>query len=274
MSKKNPIQNQKLVDAIIDMQEDNNPANVNKMIECLMEAQLITPARVSKSAPVAKNNGTGTVMQQQTQVQFLLIENQNKEKFFPAFTDKEEKDKWELSADKQEVIMTFDTFAQVLSAPDCDVCGFVINPFGRSVAFPKDMILSLKQQKDSKKTQETQIKHGQLQHQEITADEKVELSDPDPDEYPIDMMASIINYLQERDDVNSAYLKMFKRENQEKPSYLIIVDFEGDKMAEIFKGISTFANPHLGGIDLSMMPYSFPFAKKAVEDIEPFFEKE
>lgn len=269
MANPKKIENPQLLEAIVNMQEDNNPQTVNEMINCLMKAQLITPAKISKPTPVAKNNGTGTVMQQETQVQFLLIENQNKEKFFPAFTDREEKDKWEMSKGQQEMIMTFDSFYQVLSAPECNINGFVINPFGRSVAFPKAMVMSLKQQKDEITTRD---KNG-LKQQSIPADENVELSDPAPDEYPIDMMASVINYLQERDDVNAAYLRMFKREKQEKPSYLVIVDFEGDKMQEIFKGISTFATPHLGGIELSMMPYSFPFARKAVDGVEPFYEK-
>lgn len=268
MANPKKIENPQLLEAIVNMQEDNNPETVNEMINCLMKAQLITPANISKPTNVAKNNGTGTVMQQETQVQFMLIENQNKEKFFPAFTDREEKNKWDIAKDKQEMIMTFDSFYQVLSAPECNINGFVINPFGRSVAFPKPMVISLKQQKDDMEKNPTGLKH-----QSIPSDEKVELSDPDPDEYPIDMMASVINYLQEREDVNSAYLRMFKRENQEKPCYLIIIDFEGDKMQEIFKGVSTFATPHLGGIELSMMPYSFPFAKKAAEGVEPFYEK-
>lgn len=271
MANQKKIENPQLVEAIINMQEDNNPKTVNEMINCLMNAQLITPAKISKPTPVAKNNGAGgTVMQQETQVQFLLIENQNKEKFFPAFTDREEKDKWEMSKGQQEMIMTFDSFHQVLSAPECNISGFVINPFGRSVAFPKAMVMSLKQQKDEYTTRD---ENNGLKHHSISADENVEISDPAPDEYPIDMMASIINYLQERDDVNAAYLRMFKRENQEKPSYLIIVDFEGDKMHEIFKGISNFAAPHTGGVELSMMPYSFPFARKAVEGVDPFYEK-
>ena len=264
-----PIENPELLEAIEAMQEDNSPENVNRMIECVMRAKFIIPANVSKPVPVARNNGNGgTVMQQQSQIQFQLIENQDKEKFFPAFTDKEERDKWQQAQGKHDVVMTFDSFYQVLTTPDCNVLGFVINPFGKSVAFPKPMVISLKQQKDAREA------NGGLRKQKIENDENVQLSDPNPDEYPIDMMASVINYLQERDDVNAAYLRMFQRENQEKPSYLIIVDFEGDKMTEIFKGISTFANPHLGGFELSMMPYSFPFAQKAVAGVEPFFEKE
>lgn len=239
------------------------------MIDCVMQAQFITPGVVSKPRNVAKTNKDGgTIMQQETQVQFQLIENQDKEKFFPAFTDSEEKDKWKVSEGKQEVVMTFDDYAHVLSEKDCHVKGFVINPFGRSVAFPKQMVMSLKQQKDERE------KNSGLQKREITVDDKVQLGDPDPDNYPIDMMASMINFLQERDDVNSAYLKMFQRESDDKPSYLVIVDFDGDKMEDIFKGISQSAAPHLNGYQLSMMPYSVPFAQKAVDGVDPFFTAE
>lgn len=264
--KQKPISNPELLEAILNMQEDNCPENVNKMIDCVMQAKFITPGNVSKPMPVAHNRGNGTVMEQQTQVQFQLIENQNKEKFFPAFTDQSEKEKWEASKGKHDVIMTFDSYVQVLSDPKCEVQGFVINPFGHSVAFPKAMVMSLKQQKDFKEK-------GGLQQQTLGEGEKVQLGDPAPDEYPIDMMASVINFLQEREDVNAAYLRMFKREKDEKQSYLIIVDFTGDKMEDIFKGISTYASPHLSGYQLSMMPYSLPFAKKAVEGVDPFFEK-
>lgn len=260
------ITNPQLLEAIINMQDDGSDANVNHMIDCVMAAQFITPGKVSKPRNVAKTNeGHGTVMQQETQVQFQLIENSDKEKFFPAFTDQDEKEKWTASEGKDDVIMTFDSFAQILSDPNCRIKGFVINPFGRSVAFPKPMVMSLKKQKEEMQ------KNSGLKQQTFTKDDNVQIGDPDPDEYPIDMMAAIINCLQERDDVNAAYLRMFKRESDEKASYLVIVDFEGDKMEEIFKAISTSAAPHLSGYQLSMMPYSIPFAKQAAQGVEPFF---
>ena len=263
------IKNPELLKAIREMQEDNNPDTVNHMIDCVMAAQFITPGVVSKPRNVAKTDKNGaTVMQQETQIQFQLIENGNKEKFFPAFTDEDEKNKWDVAKTKDNVIMTFDSYAQVLSEDGCEVMGFVINPFGKSVAFPKAMVMSLKQQKDSRAAQ------NGLSKQEIKNDEKVEFGDPDPDEYPIDMMAAMINYLNERDDVHKAYLRTFKRENDDKPNYMVIVDFSGTKTEEIFRGISMAASPHLNGYQLSMMPYSVPFAKKAVEDTDPFYDED
>ena len=267
MSENNKVTNPELLDAIAEMQENNNPDTVNHMIDCVMNAKFITPGNVSKPRNVAKTNPQGaTVMQQETQVQFQLIENNNKEKFFPAFTDDEEKDKWDGSKGKDNVVMTFDSYAQLLEEENCEVMGFVINPFGKSVAFPKPMVKSLKEQKDNRTA-------NGLTKQEIKSDEKVEFGDPDPDEYPIDMMAAMINYLNERDDVHKAYLRTFKRENEEKPSYMVILDFSGNKMEEIFKGISMAASPHLNGFQLSMIPYSVPFAQKAVEDTDPFYDE-
>lgn len=266
INKKN-ISNPALKAAIEKMQEDNSQENVNKMIDCIMSAKLITPGTMSKPRNVAHNDGRGgTVMQQQAQVQFQLIENGKKEKYFPAFTDRGEMKNWENAQGKQEMLMTFDDYAGVLSDPQSKIMGFVVNPFGKSVAFPKPMVMSLKQQKDDRQSQ------GGLRQQTISADENVEIGDPNPDEYPIDMMAAIINCLNERDDVRSAYLRMFRRDEKADESYLVIVDFEGDKMEEIFSQISAAASPHLGGYQLSMMPYSLPFAKKAAQGVEPFFE--
>ena len=267
MSDNTKVTNPELLEAIEQMQADNNPDTVNYMIDCVMEAKFITPGLVSKPRNIAKTDKNGaTVMQQETQVQFQLIENNNKEKFFPAFTDDDEKNKWDGAKGRDNVIMTFDSYAQVLGEQGCEVMGFVINPFGKSVAFPKPMVISLKQQKDNRAS-------DGLTKQEIKNDEKVEFGDPDPDEYPIDMMAAMINYLKERDDVHKAFLRTFRRENDDKPSYMVIVDLSGNKMEEIFRGVSMAASPHLGDYQLSMIPYSVPFAKKAVEDTEPFYDE-
>lgn len=117
-------------------------------------------------------------------------------------------------------------------------------------------------------------KKGGLQKQVFDPNEQLQVGEPADDEYPVDMMAAIINVLNERDDVNKAYLKMFKRESEETESYLVIIDFTGDKMEEIFKAVSIAAYPHQNGRQMSMMPYSLPFAKNAVADTEPFFEAE
>lgn len=75
------IKNPDLVAAIEKMQDDNTTENINKMIDEVMKAKFILPAKVTPKTEAKTTNGQ-TVMQQSTQVQFRLLENGNKEKVF------------------------------------------------------------------------------------------------------------------------------------------------------------------------------------------------
>ena len=265
IAKNTNVENPELLQAIEVMQEDNTKENVDAMVNQVMKARFITPAKVHPPQNVVRNKDGKTIMQQQSQVQFQLIENGEKEQYFPAFTDNEEYNKWSgANQGFTGMVMTFEDYANLLADPNCPIYGFVINPFGRSVAFPKGMVMNLRQQLQAQQS------NGLLKKQ-FGKNEKLQFGEPD--QYPIDMMAAIIGVLQERDDVNAAYLRLFKPESAEKPSYLIIVDFNGD-MNEIFSIIGKAASPHLNDMQLSMMPYGLDIARKAVENVEPFYTKE
>lgn len=261
---KSKVTNTELLAAIEEMQKDNSKDNVNNMINAVMKATFLTPAKISPPENVANNNDGKTVMQRQSQVQFQLIQNGDNEQYFPAFTDEAELKKWTACKENQQCMnLTFDDYAAMLMDPKSNVAGFVLNPFGKSVAFPKAMTLDLKQQKDAMK--------GGLVRQDFNKDEKLEFSEPK--EYPIDMMAAVIGVLQDMDNVNAAYLRLFKKESDEKHSYLIVVDFQGDPN-QVFSVIAKAANPHLNGMALNMMPYNIEFVQKAVNGVEPFYQKE
>ncbi len=258
------IENPDLLSAIDRMQQDNSKENVDAMVSLVMQSKFITPAKVQPPQNVAKSKNGKTIMQQQSQVQFQLIKNGDGDHYFPAFSDREELEKWDgANGDFDFMLVTFEDYARMLSDPGSNVQGFVVNPFGKSVAFPKSMAINLMQQSGANP--------GGFVKKEFGKNEKLHFGEPD--NYPVDMMAAVIGVLQERSDVNAAYLRLFKPESAEDPSYLIIVDFEGD-MNEIFSTIGKAASPHLGGMQLSMMPYSIEIARKAVADVEPFFTKE
>ena len=67
------IKNPDLVAAIEKMQDDNTTENINKMIDEVMKAKFILPAKVTPKTEAKTTNGQ-TVMQQSTQVQFRLLE--------------------------------------------------------------------------------------------------------------------------------------------------------------------------------------------------------
>ena len=97
-----------------------------------------------------------------------------------------------------------------------------------------------------------------LKNQTIEPGSPISLGEPK--EYPIDLMAALINHFSTEPTVNAAYLRLIEQ--------------NGD-MESTFDAISKVANPFLDDeIQLSMMPYSMDFAKNAVKGVEPFYRKE
>lgn len=254
------IKNPDLLDAIEKMQADGSKENVDAMINEIIKAKLILPARITPTTQAKTENGR-TVMQQANQVQFRLLKNGNGEMFFGVFTDVEEMYKWEDTKKSSKVVTDFDSLASMVMDEKSNVEGFVVNAFGKSVTFPKPMVMTIKQQRDYLRMKNNTIESGT----------KIQLGEPD--EYPIDLMAALINHFSTEETVNAAYLRMIKKEDGQK-SYFIVVDFYGD-MQETFDYINKIAKPYLDDeIELTMMPYSMEFARNAVNGIEPFYKKE
>lgn len=254
------IKNPELLRAIEEMQADGSKENVDAMINEVIKAKLILPAKITPTTQAKTENGR-TVMQQASQVQFRLLKNGNGEMFFGVFSDVEEMYKWEDTKKSSKVVTDFDSLASMVMDEKSNVGGFVINAFGKSVTFPKPMVMTIKQQRDYLRMKNNTIESGT----------KVQLGEPD--EYPIDLMAVLINHFSTEKTVNAAYLRMIKKENGDK-SYFIVVDFYGD-MQETFDFINKVAKPYLDDdIELTMMPYSMEFARNAVNGIEPFYKKE
>lgn len=254
------IKNPELLDAIEKMQTDGSKENIDAMINEIIKAKLILPAKITPTTQAKTENGR-TVMQQANQVQFRLLKNGNGEMFFGVFTDVEEMYKWEDTKNSSKVVTDFDSLASMVMDEKSNVGGFVVNAFGKSVTFPKTMVMTIKQQRDYLRMKNNTIESGT----------KIQLGEPD--EYPIDLMAALINHFSTEETVNAAYLRMIKKEDGQK-SYFIVVDFYGD-MQETFDYINKIAKPYLDDeIELTMMPYSMEFARNAVNSIEPFYKKE
>ena len=254
------IKNPKLLEAIERMQAEGSKENIDAMITQVVKAKFILPANV-KQIPQAHTNNGKTVMGNSTQVQFRLLENsQNKDKFFGVFTDTDEMNKWNGVAGSHKVVTDFDSLASMVMDPKSNTKGFVINAFGKSVTFPKPMVISIKQQYDYMRRKKNIIEQG------------TQVRVGEPEEYPIDLMATLINHLSTEEQVNAAYLRMIEKDG--KVGYFIVVDFLGD-MDATFEGIADAAKPYIDDDDaLTIMPFTMEFAKNAVKDIEPFYKKQ
>lgn len=253
------IHNPALVAAIEKMQEDGSKPNIDAMITEVVKARFILPANV-RQIPQAHTQNGKTVMGNSTQVQFRLLENnQTKQKFFGVFTDMDEMNKWNGVAGSHKVVTDFDSLAGMVMDPQSNTEGFVINAFGKSVTFPKPMVISIKQQYDYMRRKKNIIENG------------TQVRIGEPKDYPIDLMATLINHLSTEPQVNAAYLRMIEKDG--KTGYFIVVDFIGD-MDSTFEGIADAAKPYIDDEDaLTLMPITMEFARNAVKDIEPFYKK-
>ena len=254
------IKNPELVKAIEKMQAEGSKQNIDAMITQVVKARFILPANV-RQIPNAHTQNGQTVMGQSTQVQFRLLENnQTKQKFFGVFTDIDEMNKWNGTVGSHKVVTDFDSLAGMVMDPKSNTEGFVINAFGKSVTFPKPMVISIKQQFDYMRREKNTIANG--------AQVKV----GEPEEYPIDLMAALINHLSTEPQVNAAYLRMIEQDG--KKGYFIVVDFLGD-MNSTFEGIADVAKPFIDDEEaLTLMPFTMEFARNAVKGIEPFYVKQ
>lgn len=253
------IKNPELTSAIEALQQENTPAKIEAVVDALFKAKLILPAKVNPTTQAVTENGQ-TVMKQATQVQFRLIENASKEKYFAAFTDTDEMFKWQGIEGANKVVIDFDSLSQMVTDPNAGVLGFVINPFGKSITFPKEMVASFKQQRDFLRSNAKQL------------DPKEPVRISEPDDYPVEMMAALITFFSKEPSVNAAYLREMEQKGEK--SYLVVVDYSGN-MEKIFTGAGAAAQPLLKeGTQLSMMPYAMPFAQQAVSGVEPFYKKQ
>ncbi|HWT26316.1 MAG TPA: enhanced serine sensitivity protein SseB C-terminal domain-containing protein, partial [Mobilitalea sp.] len=226
-----PVTNPELVEAIHNMIEDNSTDAQNAMINELMKAHFLSPAKLSPQPKRKEKAANGEiVLKEDTAINFTLIQNSNGETFFPVFTDWDELHKWLKDENQQTIVTTFDDLAALILKPGTDFAGFVINPFGESINIPEELVNDLKEQKDRIE--------GKSSTTEMSVESEAPIMFSQPKKYPTDMINAITAFLKTQGNVSAAYMQlMFKNGDL---SYLIIVDFTGDKN-KIFNGIGSAA---------------------------------
>jgi SseB protein. len=255
-----PITNPELVKAINEMAENNSQEKWNKVIDEVMKAHFISPIIISPS-PEHPTNTNEVVLKQDTKISFNMIENNENQQFFLSFTDWEELRKWHFSENQQTLITTFDDLASMVLNEKGNAEGFVINPYGGSITFNKELIRSLKEEKERRAK-------GGVVEQVVKRDTTVKLGQPRV--YPKQMVDAISQHLKNKKNVKAAYLQLMIKEEEQ--SYLVIIDFTGDKR-EVFDGVAKVAMTYLNGMFLDMVPIDDEFGRTATRNVEPFYKR-
>ena len=259
-----PILNPRLVCAANQFFQGLSTKRVNRDMEANMfkeiyHAKYLMPLDASKMNMEKSNAENGEcVIKEKSIIQFPLITNSENKSFYPFFTDWNEFRRFDKEQKYSGNIATFDDIKNFIDKAD----GISINPYGVNIILTKDMINVIESEAKGL-PQNTVIKE-----QVAEKDTKVMLGEPA--EYPREMIDAICKYLKTNKNVNAAYLRLLVKDNEQ--SYLIVVDFSGDKN-EVFSGIANAGVPFSNGKYLDFVPLSNSFGKGAVENVEPFYKK-
>ena len=230
----------------------------NKILdEIIMRAYFLSYVFFDKPIETDET-GKGTV-KEDSNVSFYMISSSDGKQFYPAFTDWEELNKWNIGIDKiQTLILSFDDYAEmVLLNPDIE--GFVINPFTTSFTFTREQLKILKKEKEERlKVVETKVEK----------DTPVMIGEAK--EYPEDMLEALKSACKLDKNIKRTWLMLMYKERQE--SYLLVIDSMGNEKESI-EFIGKKVTPHLNGKYIDMFSYKDSFGKDVVKDKKPFYEK-
>lgn len=129
------LHNENLLAAIARMEKDDNRANRELVLDLIITVgQFISPVEILPSEGEQQN------------IQFTLLQNQDGQPFFPAFTSWEELRKLCGPKNQQTLALSFDHYAGMI-LKDNRAAGFVIDPFGSCLSFDREMVSHLVQRK-------------------------------------------------------------------------------------------------------------------------------
>lgn len=141
------VANPMLVGSIELMKAEDTPEHRNMFLGELMKAELMSPAIV-EPAPKEGEDGKRQILPG-SKVQFPMLSASDGRRFFMAFTDAREYDKWkEKNPDLPACALKLEDYAAMLMRKDaqgnsCPALGVVINPFGANIVVPREMLAQM-----------------------------------------------------------------------------------------------------------------------------------
>lgn len=265
------LDNKNLVEAIRKMKEENTKESQSLMLGEMMKSKFLNPTTLK----LEPDNDGKINIPSGTQISFYTITSIDKKRFAMAFTEREELNKWieanikagapENKLSKNVAIMGFMEYADIILNENSGLDGLVINPYNENIVFNKEQIASLREQKINKE------QYGMTRNI-IQKDEEIALKKLGSEEYPSELITSIVEHMKNKEEIDSAWILKMKK--KEKESFLLVVDFKGD-LNVVLGEIGRIAKPFLHGEikSLDMVPLNSKLGKVAIEYGDKIYDK-
>ncbi len=226
--------------------------------EIATNAKLLSIVKIDKKQQDSKSNLV--LIEKGATIAFALQETADNKKILPLYTDWNEirKNKEYQNEFIETVILSFEDIWGISQSLDT---GIIINPFGNHIIFTKEDLEYMKQRKDAE---------NNGYYSKVTT-KATEVKISEPKDYPTDMVNAISNYAKDIKEINAIWLTFMTQEEPKEESFLLIVDFKGDK-DNIFKGIVNVAKEFVPkNMFLDMVPYQDNWKNFTVG--KPFYKK-
>ncbi len=212
------------------------------MLQELYKASYITPIQMQEGGPVLpmlrKEDGTRLMM---------------------FFTDWPELRRYDKNQQCEYKKVGFHDMKVLIENVD----GIVVNPFGVNIVLDQEMLHAVEQASNGTL---------QLPARKITMDGDTQIRITAVNEDAQELMDAAAELLKENQKVNAAYLRMIVKDNEPRPSYLMVLD-ASCPLKELYRAIADKTIPLAKGMDIEFVSYQEDFGRSVAEKTKPFYKK-
>lgn len=251
---KNPVTNPDLVLAISRAREQSTAETWADMMREVTKARFLAPVDICDGDRASKQETAFSLP--------MLVEPADGQKYFLAFTDWKELEKWRSLKDQRILIMTFEDYSQIVLDSKMQTGGFIINPYGGNIVISRAMLAAMRREKEERTDRGPE---------RVVMEKGTTVQLGQPEDFPEALIAAISGYLKTRDTVEAAYLQLMEFEGT--ASYLVAVDFERDQKA-LFDGLFGVTAGILHDMPLNLVSCESDFWRETTQGLAPFYRKE
>lgn len=229
----------------------------DKMLNEVIDAKYLLPMQLKGVDKEDQKKEGKLKLNKGAIMEFAALADNNNEEWAAAFTDWVE---FEKAYDKNIWKGNIVTYDDLLSISK-EMKGIVINYRGIPLRLSDQNKKIIEEYRKNRNDKDTRVK-------EEVMEKGTEIMLGEPKEYPSEMIEYIKKYMKKEKSIRKAYLRLMIKDNIQ--SYLIIVDFDGNK-DNIFREIANVAVNHSNGMFVDIVDANG--FKDTIKSIEPFYKK-
>ena len=243
-----------LKEALQQFKNNQTQANLQQLAQAILTTKVYAPATWD-TEPTENENGQ-LEFTPNTQIQLLIIEDTNKNCYFPLFTELEEVKAWK--ENQRTLLLSFEQWIRFTDMAKEQVKGVIINPMSEQFPILQDFIQNLKQ-----------LHQSQVSTNELHAGDKIHLIEPNMN---IDEMVEIIqNVCESNTDIQAVYIKE-RLDSETESHWFVLVDSKVED-TQYFEQIGQKLVGKTHHKKLEFMFANNSLATQIIQKTKPIYEK-